>query len=121
MKKWKRDFKDWKKKKNWSILNLECAVQMIDKWLYDKLDEYENKIEKLEKSEEQNPLIEKENKLKIDFKDRTRIINMIGNMEIYGGSFVKSLIKPITTADRNNFNLLINTFQEYFKKYDEWK
>lgn len=44
---------------------------------------------------------------------------VIEAMEIYGGSFVKSLAKSFKHADPNNFNKLKHTFSEYWDEYAE--
>lgn len=48
-------------------------------------------------------------------------IEVVENMETYGGSFVKALAKCFWLADSINFNKLKETFSEYWKKYLEMK
>lgn len=46
---------------------------------------------------------------------------IVERMEKYGGSFVKALSQCFYTADSKNFNLLKETFSEYWKQYKEMK
>lgn len=44
---------------------------------------------------------------------------MIYNMEVYGGSFVKALAELLIHADPFNYQKLENAFPEYFKEYSD--
>ena len=55
--------------------------------------------------------------------DEDKRIDIIENMEKYGGSFVKGLAQCIKSADNTNLKKIKDTFPEYIKQYasDNWR
>lgn len=48
-------------------------------------------------------------------------LDIVNNMETYGGSFVKALAQCILHADKTNLNKIETSWPEYIKKYAEIK
>jgi hypothetical protein len=51
------------------------------------------------------------------------LLEIIENMEMYGGSFVKTLALLMRKADKENLQKLVKTFDNYIREYhpDNWK
>lgn len=50
-------------------------------------------------------------------------MEMIANMERYGGSFVRALAECLNRADNYNYDRLKKAFPDYFDQYraDKWR
>lgn len=46
-------------------------------------------------------------------------LEMIEEMEKYGGSFVKALAVCLRCADSSNYQILVNAFSKYIKDYSK--
>lgn len=49
-------------------------------------------------------------------------LNIVSNMEKFGGSFVKALARCIVLADRDNLGIIEQNWQHYLREYhpDKW-